>query len=150
MSEESYERAFAVFHEECEKWLEELPIRCGGDREKAVAELCQVMNDAFHAPCETVTEIAPGFDPEKIESVIKSLCRTCGFRFCVSDQVDRDRVSNEWVLKKTLHEKISKLTVQLFSDKSLFVCSWTDDWGLTAFSFNTLVDTIIGWAEGRM
>ncbi len=150
MTEESYKRALAAFREECGKWLDELLNRCGGDREKASAELCQVMNDAFHAPRETVTEIAPGFDPEKIESVIKFLSRTCGYRFCVSDPVDRDKVSNEWVLKKKLHGKISELTVQLLEDEYLFVCSPTDGWGLAAFSADTLERAIVGWAEGRM
>ena len=150
MSEVLFNQAFVLFREEYEKWCAELLANCNNDYCQVTEKLCQVMHDAFHTPPEKMKNVATYLNASKIEQVISSLSKTSKFRYSSSVPYDKNEVSDEWVLTKIIREKKSELTIQLCTENYIHICSWTCQWNLLAYSYSTLENAIMAWADGLM
>ena len=150
MKKALYEQALDLFNEECEKWCSELLTRCNNDYEMAITELCQTMHNAFHTTSDRINEINIRLVASKIEQIVMSAGRFFDYQYSSSKRFDKNNVLNEWILRKRFGSKFSELTIQLCTENYIHVCSWTENWNLFAFNYETLESAIVSWADGHM
>lgn len=118
------------------------------DLESAIEKICEAATK-FGADISQISQLLSYIDAKRIEEIIESLKKKLGFAISKTKTLDND-IKAEWILRKKLRGKTSELTIQLYADNHIHVCSWTDDWNLLAYGYNTLKSAIISWAEGRM
>ena len=150
MSEVLFNQALILFRGECEKWCSELLANCNDDYCLATEKLCEAMYHTFSTPPERIKKVATYLNASRIEEIISSNRKVGKYRYASSTPYNKNEVSDEWVLAKKIQGERSELTIQLCSENYIHIDSPTDSWNLIAYSYSTLENVIMGWAEGLM
>lgn len=138
-----------IFHKELDRWITDLLNDCHGDYYAAVSELCQVMCEKFHTPPKKLKDVAKYLDENLIEHIIVSLSKEFDFKYSRVSHPTND-IKNEWLLIKKKHGYRSELSIQLFTENYIHICSGTDGWNLFAYAYHILESAINSWVNGCM
>ena len=138
------------FIREFEKWIDKLFRENAWDYNLVMAEVCQLMSDAFWTPKEVLMDKLSILDSDHIEKIIHSLSKEYGFSF--SHYNPECGCNGGWHL--TIYypgaKSAAELEIEIQPEKYLFVVEKTRSWARSEYTYKGLENTIGCWAEDLM
>ena len=140
--------ALALFHSECERWLNEL-IKLDENPEQVMTILCETMREVFHTPPEKIKSLVCYLKADRIEATIKELSEELGYKYSYISTPKKDILAN-WVLSINSKNRKTILLVELNANNYIHIDCLTHCWNLITYKFSVLESTIWAWATGHI
>ncbi len=148
MTKREFKKVIERFHFEFDSWYNRLLRENNGNYEVVTTEICQIMHDKFHTPTKSLNNLAINLTPETIEETIVELSKEGNYVFTkqTPSTIFKDEFSDEWILRKKHGTR--ELTLRLSNENYIYLQG--NYWNLNAYSFKTLRNAILCWADNTM